>query len=137
MAIRRNKRFHAEVATSALSDIMFFLLLFFLIISTLSNPNVIKMDLPKPAEKVSPVQDKVVPTAIITENNMYFILPNEKEADARPLDQMKDKLISEVTNSGQMKLKIAGHRKADYDAIFQVLALAENNGWTPSLAYAK
>ncbi len=95
------------------------------------------MDLPKPAEKVSPVQDKVVPTAIITENNMYFILPNEKEADARPLDQMKDKLISEVTNSGQMKLKIAGHRKADYDAIFQVLALAENNGWTPSLAYAK
>ena len=137
MAIKRNKRFHAEVATSALSDIMFFLLLFFLIISTLSNPNVIKMDLPKPAEKVSPVQDKVVPTAIITENNMYFILPNEKEADARPLDQMKDKLISEVTNSGQMKLKIAGHRKADYDAIFQVLALAENNGWTPSLAYPK
>ncbi|MES2588125.1 MAG: biopolymer transporter ExbD [Bacteroidota bacterium] len=137
MAIRRNKRFHAEVATSALSDIMFFLLLFFLIISTLSNPNVIKMDLPKPAEKVSPVQDKVIPTAIITEKNMYFILPSEKEADARPLDQVKDKLISEVKNSGQMKLKIAGHRKADYDAIFQVLALAENNGWTPSLAYAK
>ena len=30
MAIKRNKRFHAEVATSSLSDIMFFLLLFFL-----------------------------------------------------------------------------------------------------------
>jgi biopolymer transport protein ExbD len=47
MAIKRNKRFHVEVATSALSDIMFFLLLFFLIISTLANPNVIKMTLPK------------------------------------------------------------------------------------------
>ncbi|HEY0045345.1 MAG TPA: biopolymer transporter ExbD, partial [Flavobacterium sp.] len=47
MAIKRNKRFHAEVATSSLSDIMFFLLLFFLIISTLANPNVIKMTLPK------------------------------------------------------------------------------------------
>ena len=47
MAINRNKRFHAEVATSSLSDIMFFLLLFFLIISTLANPNVIRMTLPK------------------------------------------------------------------------------------------
>ena len=47
MSIKRKRRFHAEVATSSLSDIMFFLLLFFLIISTLSNPNVIKMTLPK------------------------------------------------------------------------------------------
>jgi biopolymer transport protein ExbD len=47
MAIKRTKRFHVEVATSALSDIMFFLLLFFLIISTLANPNVIKVPLPE------------------------------------------------------------------------------------------
>lgn len=78
MAIKRNKRFHAEVATSALSDIMFFLLLFFLIISTLANPNVIKMDLPKPAEKIDPVNDKVIPTVVISEENTYYILPSEK-----------------------------------------------------------
>lgn len=137
MALKRNKRFHAEVATSALSDIMFFLLLFFLIISTLANPNVIKMDLPKPAEKINPIQDKVIPSVIITENDQYFLLPGEKEKDARPLDQIKDKIIEEVKSSGAVKLKIAGHRKASYDAVFQVLALAENNGWTPSLAYAK
>lgn len=137
MAIKRNKRFHAEVATSALSDIMFFLLLFFLIISTLANPNVIKMDLPKPAEKIDPVNDKVIPTVVISEENTYYILPSEKETDLRPLDQIKDKLVSEIQNSGQMKLKIAGDKKASYDAVFQVLALAESNGWTPSLAYAK
>jgi biopolymer transport protein ExbD len=137
MAIKRNKRFHAEVATSALSDIMFFLLLFFLIISTLANPNVIKMDLPKPAEKIDPVHDKVIPTVVISEDNRYYILPSEKESELRSLDEIKDKLLSEVKSSGQMKLKIAGDKKASYDAIFQVLALAENNGWTPSLAYAK
>lgn len=137
MAIKRNKRFHAEVATSALSDIMFFLLLFFLIISTLANPNVIKMDLPKPAEKIDPINDKVIPTVVISENDTYYILPSEKEENLRTLDEIKDKLIAEVQNSGQMKLKIAGDKKASYDAIFQVLALAENNGWTPSLAYAK
>lgn len=137
MAIKRNKRFHAEVATSALSDIMFFLLLFFLIISTLANPNVIKMDLPKPAEKIDPINDKVIPTVVISENDTYYILPSEKEENLRSLEEIKDKLIAEVQNSGQMKLKIAGDKKASYDAIFQVLAMAENNGWTPSLAYAK
>lgn len=48
MNIRKNKRsFTVEVFTSAMNDIMFFLLLFFLIASTLTNPNVIKLLLPK------------------------------------------------------------------------------------------
>lgn len=47
MNFRRKKRFEVEVATSSLNDIMFFLLLFFLIISTVANPSVIKVLLPK------------------------------------------------------------------------------------------
>jgi biopolymer transport protein ExbD len=43
----RKKGVSAEVHTSAMNDIMFFLLLFFLIASTLTNPNVIKLLLPK------------------------------------------------------------------------------------------
>ena len=38
------------MSTESLNDIMFFLLLFFLIISTLANPNVIKLLLPKSAK---------------------------------------------------------------------------------------
>jgi len=44
---KRHKGVSAEVHTSAMNDIMFFLLLFFLIASTLTNPNVIKLLLPK------------------------------------------------------------------------------------------
>ena len=47
MNLRRTSRMHSEVSTSSLSDIMFFLMLFFLIISTLVNPSVIKLMLPK------------------------------------------------------------------------------------------
>jgi biopolymer transport protein ExbD len=48
MSLRRNKhRFAAEVGASSMSDIMFFLMLFFLIVSTLVNPSVIKLLLPK------------------------------------------------------------------------------------------
>jgi len=44
---KRQRGVSAEVHTSAMNDIMFFLLLFFLIASTLTNPNVIKLLLPK------------------------------------------------------------------------------------------
>nr|WP_298000914.1 biopolymer transporter ExbD [uncultured Flavobacterium sp.] len=71
MAIKRNKRFNAEVATSSLSDIMFFLLLFFIIISTLANPNVIKMTLPK-AESTEQTNKQLI-TLSVTENKEFFI----------------------------------------------------------------
>jgi biopolymer transport protein ExbD len=131
----RNK-IKIEGGMSSMTDLVFLLLIFFIIMSLMSN-NDIPVDLPKPADEVNPVQDKVTPTVVISEDNLYFVLPGEKESDARDLEGIKEKIINEVNNSGKSKLKIAGHRKADYDAVFQVLALAENNGWTPSLAYSK
>ena len=71
MALKRNKRFHAEVATSSLSDIMFFLLLFFLIISTLANPNVIRMTLPK--SKTNEKTNKQLITLSITEDKKFYV----------------------------------------------------------------
>jgi len=47
MKIRRKSRFAPEVFTHSLNDIMFFLMLFFLIISTMANPNVINLMLPE------------------------------------------------------------------------------------------
>src|SRR3979409_2218494 len=46
MNLRNRKRKSIEVYTASLSDIMFFLLLFFLITSTLATPNVLKLLLP-------------------------------------------------------------------------------------------
>ena len=71
MSIKRKRRFHAEVATSSLSDIMFFLLLFFLIISTLANPNVIKMTLPK--AKANEKTNKQFISLSVTEDKQFYI----------------------------------------------------------------
>lgn len=71
MKLKRNKRFGAEVATSALNDIMFFLLLFFLIISTVANPNVIKLMLPR-ASIAQSLQKQQVQLSI-TKDKEYFI----------------------------------------------------------------
>lgn len=71
MRLRRNKRFHTEVATSSMSDIMFFLFLFFLIVSTLANPNVIKLALPK--SEANDTTNKQHVSLSVTEDKRYFI----------------------------------------------------------------
>jgi biopolymer transport protein ExbD len=71
MNIRRKRHFQPEVSTSSLNDIMFFLLLFFLIVSTLSNPNVIKLLLP--SSKAAQNLTKQQITISITGDKRYFI----------------------------------------------------------------
>lgn len=71
MAIKRNKRFHAEIPTASLSDIMFFLLLFFLIISTLANPNVIKLMLPKAQSNETTHKNHL--TLSVTGDKKYYL----------------------------------------------------------------
>ncbi|MBC3785087.1 ExbD/TolR family protein [Spirosoma utsteinense] len=71
MKLRRKQKFAAEVATSSLNDIMFFLLLFFLIISTVANPNVIKLLLPKAAASQQLSKKQV--TLSVDGEKQYFI----------------------------------------------------------------
>ena len=71
MKIKRNRHFKPEVSTSSLNDIMFFLLLFFLIVSTLSNPNVIKLLLP--SSKAAQTLSKQQITVSVTKDKNYFI----------------------------------------------------------------
>lgn len=71
MKIGRRRREEAEVDSSALNDIMFFLLLFFLIASTLANPNVIQILLPK-AKTTSNVTPKSIPLTVTKDLKVYI-----------------------------------------------------------------
>jgi biopolymer transport protein ExbD len=85
MAIkRRGKRFHAEIPTSSMSDIMFFLFLFFLIISTLANPNVIKLTLPKADSNETTNKEHL--SLSVTEEKEYFV--NKEQVAFENLEQM-------------------------------------------------
>ena len=71
MKLRKRLEFKPEVATGSLNDIMFFLLLFFLLVATFANPNVIKLLLPKSASNQT--LDKKQITLSITKEKNYFI----------------------------------------------------------------
>jgi|SRR5664280_2105966 biopolymer transport protein ExbD len=91
MNIRRNRQFKPEVSTSSLNDIMFFLLLFFLIVSTLANPNVIKVLLPnsKSAQDLNKQQINLTVTA----DKRFYV--NQKEVQ---FGQLEQELVDQTAN---------------------------------------
>jgi len=70
MNIRKKLREKPNLHTGALNDILFILLLFFLIVSTLANPNVVKVNNPKGKPDTKAKQNIVV--SIDKENKIYI-----------------------------------------------------------------
>jgi len=60
MNLRKRMRGGQELHAGALNDILFILLFFFLIVSTLANPNVIKLSTPKAKSDTKAKQSVVV-----------------------------------------------------------------------------
>ncbi|HEX5113068.1 MAG TPA: biopolymer transporter ExbD [Saprospiraceae bacterium] len=79
MEIRKRRAFHDEDAMSAMNDIMFFLLLFFLIIATMSNANIIKILLPK-SDTTSQMAKQPL-TLTVTDELKYYVNANEVPAE--------------------------------------------------------
>ncbi len=70
MNLRRRHREDSEVHTGPLNDILFILLLFFLIVSTLANPNVVKLSQPKSKSDTKAKQTVVVS---IDANKIFYV----------------------------------------------------------------
>jgi len=71
MSLRKKyKTEHTELDTGPLNDILFILMFFFLIISTLANPNVIKMSNPKAKSDAKAKQSVIVS---ISKDNKLFV----------------------------------------------------------------
>jgi biopolymer transport protein ExbD len=93
---KRQRRVSAEVHTSAMNDIMFFLLLFFLIASTVTNPNVVKLLLPKSSSGKS-VSKKTINVSI-SKDLKYTVDKKEVAiADLPTVLSGYKKLTSELT----------------------------------------
>ena len=79
MNIKRRLREEPHGHSSALNDILFILLLFFLIISTLANPNVVKLSTPKAQSDTKAKQTVVVS---INDKQQFFVGTTGISADS-------------------------------------------------------
>jgi biopolymer transport protein ExbD len=86
---KKGHRFAAEVGASSMSDIMFFLMLFFLIVSTLVNPSVIKLMLPK--AKSSATLSKQQFTIDVSGNREFYL--NNQQVDFTEIESKLQTLI--------------------------------------------
>jgi len=91
MKISRRRENQPEVYTSSLSDIMFFLLLFFLIISTMVNPSVIQLMLPKASANIQKMSKQTINLSVTADLKYYL---NDKPVT---LDEIKPAIAGMVT----------------------------------------
>jgi biopolymer transport protein ExbD len=94
MALRKKLR-DSEVSTDSLNDIMFFLLLFFLILSTMVTPNAIKVALPNSQARETIENNKKPIHLAVTKDRRYYI--NSTEVAFENIEQEMSKLASQQT----------------------------------------
>jgi len=70
MAIKSRNKISAEFSTASMSDLVFLLLIFFMLTSTLVSPNAIKLLLPSSSSKTMAKQSL---TVYIDATNNYFV----------------------------------------------------------------
>jgi biopolymer transport protein ExbD len=130
MRVKRNKRFHAEIAASALSDIMFFLLLFFLIISTLANPNVIDLALPKADSNKT--TDKAHVTVSVNADKQYFI-----DKQQVPFEELEATLMARIAGSGDNVVIVRIPKDLQVQDMVDILQIGQKNKLKFSIATTK
>ncbi len=91
MGLRKKAHRDAEVSTESLNDIMFFLLLFFLILSTMVSPNAIKVNLPS-SKPTKPIDNNKKPIHLDVSNTRNYYVEG-KEVDFSSLETV---LSSEI-----------------------------------------
>lgn len=95
MGLRKKMHREAEVSTDSLNDIMFFLLLFFLILSTMVSPNAIKVNLPNSKSRETVDNNKKPLHLAVTKDRKYFI--NNKEVSLSELEPEIAKYAAQQT----------------------------------------
>lgn len=70
MAIKSQNKISTEFSTASMSDLVFLLLIFFMLTSTLVSPNAIKLLLPSSTSKT---MAKQTTTVYINDLNQYFV----------------------------------------------------------------
>lgn len=118
MNIRRKLKSHAEVHTGALNDILFILLLFFLIVSTLANPNVVKVDNPRGKNDTKVKQSIVI--SIDRNRQMYL---QQKPVSIDSLEAELRMLFAEKSDTPVIALNV--DTAAYYGDFFKALNIGK------------
>lgn len=122
MALKKRSKVSAEFSMSSLTDIIFLLLIFFMLTSTLVSPNALRLTLPSSSSKTVAPQSF---TISIKNNGSYYL--NGKEMS---LGNIEQQLRVEFNKGAEKKptVVIAADKTSQLNYTVQVMDLANRLG---------
>ena len=132
MAYKRQTKVIADAGMSSMTDLVFLLLIFFLITSTLVNPNALKLMLPKSTGQVSA---KATVSVSIKDwhDGMYTYHINGDEKPV-PFNEMEDDLVDLLQNDEDPTFSIYADETVPVKEIVSVMNIAKMNHYKVILA---
>ncbi len=133
MNLGRRNRVKAEGGMSSMTDLVFLMLIFFIIMSTMTEPGV-EVNLPSPKQSITPPPTTNVINVGVTPENMYLFAG---EPDALyTYEEIEPMIMTKMSdNLDNNKIKISGDKNADYEFVFRLISLAAANQWKPILVF--
>ena len=122
---KKHKGESSEVFTDSLNDILFILLIFFLIVATLANPNVVKVGIPRGSKDTKAKQNIMVS---IDKDQNYYIGP--AKVDHAMIDTL---LLREIDKYRKTPLDtptvvINADTASYYGEVFRIMRLSKKSG---------
>jgi biopolymer transport protein ExbD len=133
MSIKRNSKVAAGFSMASMTDIVFLLLIFFLVTSTLINPNALRLLLPK-SNSQTPDKPKVsVSIKHLSENRFEFYVKNKLV----PINEIESKLQLEFVaykKNEDRVVSIFADQSVPMEQLVKILNIAYRNGYRATLA---
>ncbi|WP_075591543.1 ExbD/TolR family protein [Labilibacter marinus] len=120
MALKRRSKISASFSMSSMTDIVFLLLIFFMITSTMVHPNAIKLLIPKQATK-KVVIEKFINARVSSSGNIY--VSNKRVSEAA----LESTLLKSFNSSDRTFIKLRTDKNAPTGEVAKVLDIAESN----------
>ncbi len=122
MALKKRNRVEATFAMSSMTDLIFLLLLFFVMASTMSSPNDIKINLPQARAKTS--TKKVVAKVFIDDLGQYSVALGKEKPIAIMEEDLESYLSSVQQQDSTMYIALHADEQIAYKQVVKVLDIA-------------
>ena len=132
MALKRITKADPNISMSSMTDIVFLLLIFFLVTSTLVNPNALKLLLPKSTGQVGAKATVSVSIKDWGEDRYTYHINGEEQPVA--FEEIEDGLVELLQNEEDLTFSIYSDQSVPIGEIVQVMNIAKRNHYKVILA---
>lgn len=132
MAFKRSTKVISEIGSTSMTDLVFLLLIFFLITSTLVNPNALKLLLPKSTGQVS--AKATVSVSIKDWGNDTYTYHVNGDKNPVSYEQVEDELIGLLSAEEDPTFSIYSDQSVPVGEVVQIMNIAKRNHYKVILA---